>query len=82
MKTSGRDFIEAICNRLRRKGKLLYDSNIRIEIESLEWFEMNRIIMMGEDTPAVIKECEQLRTTAALRACETAPNADETGTSA
>lgn len=58
MKTSGSDFISAICNRLRRKGKLLYDSNIRIEIESLEWYEMNRIIMMGEDTPAVIKENE------------------------
>ena len=61
MKTSGSDFISAICNRLRRKGKLLYDSNIRIEIESLEWYEMNRIIMMGEDTPAVIKENEQLQ---------------------
>jgi hypothetical protein len=67
MKTSGNDFIEAVCNRLRRKGKLLYDANIRIEIESLNWIEMNRIVMLGEDTPAVIKESEQLCTTAALR---------------
>lgn len=63
MKITGDDFVQAICNRLRKKNVLLYDSNIRNEIESLTWVEMNRIIMLGEDTPAVIKESEQLRTT-------------------
>lgn len=60
MKTTGDDFIQAICNRLKRKKVLLYDSNICNEIRSLTWVDMNRIVMLGEDTPAVIKESEQL----------------------
>jgi hypothetical protein len=67
MKITGCDFIEAICARLRRKGKLLYDSNIRAEIDTLSWAEINRICVLGEDTPAVIAEGEQLRTTAAAQ---------------
>lgn len=67
MKTTGDDFIQAICNRLKRKKVLLYDSNICNEIRSLTWVDMNRIVMLGEDTPAVIKESEQLSTTAAAQ---------------
>ena len=50
MKINGDDFIKAICNRLRRRNVLLYDSNICNEIRALSWTEMNRIVMLGEDT--------------------------------
>jgi hypothetical protein len=47
MNTNGKDFINALCNRLRDEGKLCTDNQICTLLRSLDSYEVNQIVTFG-----------------------------------
>lgn len=47
MNTTGQDFIQALCNRLKDEGKLCTDNEICVLLRSLDRYEVNEIINFG-----------------------------------